>query len=212
MARMMSVYLKTSPEDNQDTSSECKLAALVRNMHGEAAIKGKPANVARLHEQGCRLQARMRREGLDRLPHRQVGHDLLAAAVDRGHLVDTVEGLHDAAHACHRDTAPAEDLNGIVRDKVAHASGGVLEQRDAPADLCGLWAHLVHGMGDLIAHGGQLLESGEHLRELFADHGLLHQLRAEHLALHSPLEDFLGAQAGSLDAHHADHPTLVVEV
>ena len=57
-------------------------------------------------------------EPLHRLPHPQVGQDLLGAPQDGVELVRPVEHLDDAPHARLRDAAPAEDVDGLVGDFV----------------------------------------------------------------------------------------------
>mmetsp|Transcript_19775 Transcript_19775/g.52863 ORF Transcript_19775/g.52863 Transcript_19775/m.52863 type:complete len:584 (-) Transcript_19775:2-1753(-) len=157
-------------------------------------------------------EPRLLRVRLDGLPDGEVGHDLLAAAVDGRDLVASVEGLHDTAHAALRHAAAAQDLHGIVRHKVGHPRDGVLQERDAPADLGGLRAQQVHLVRHLVQHRGAHLDAGEVLRQLLADNGLLRQCLAEHLPLHGPFEDLLGADAGARHAPDADHPALVVKV
>mmetsp|Transcript_25153 Transcript_25153/g.55727 ORF Transcript_25153/g.55727 Transcript_25153/m.55727 type:complete len:398 (+) Transcript_25153:332-1525(+) len=100
----------------------------------------------------------------------------------------------------------------MVAHHVHHARRLVLEQRDAAAHLRGLRPEGVHVMRHLMEHGRARLHSGEHLRHLLADHRLLHQSVAKDLTLHGPLEDLLGAKSRAHDAHHSNHPTLMVEV
>mmetsp|Transcript_19776 Transcript_19776/g.52870 ORF Transcript_19776/g.52870 Transcript_19776/m.52870 type:complete len:298 (-) Transcript_19776:860-1753(-) len=157
-------------------------------------------------------EPRLLRVRLDGLPDGEVGHDLLAAAVDGRDLVASVEGLHDTAHAALRHAAAAQDLHGIVRHKVGHPRDGVLQERDAPADLGGLRAQQVHLVRHLVQHRGAHLDAGEHLRELLADDGLLCQRLAEYFSLHGPLEGLFGAHPSTQYATDTNHPAFMVEV
>merc|ERR1712137_323643 len=117
-----------------------------------------------------------------------------------------METLHNASHACKCYTTATEDLHSVVTHSVAHSCCCILEKGNTAANFRGCWSLQIHHVSYLIHHGCDALQTREHLCQLLADNGLLHQLVAKHLSLHCPLEDFLCANACSIIAYYTYHP------
>lgn len=73
------------------------------------------------------------REVLIRLPNPQIPQNLLRSTKNRIKLVRAMELLDDTAHARLRESASAEDVDGLVGDLVRGARREGLEEADGAA-------------------------------------------------------------------------------
>mmetsp|Transcript_15366 Transcript_15366/g.60082 ORF Transcript_15366/g.60082 Transcript_15366/m.60082 type:complete len:325 (+) Transcript_15366:840-1814(+) len=152
--------------------------------------------------------------GPHRLPHSQVGHDLLGSTQDRGELGAPLEPLHHLPHPRLRDGAASEDLARLVADVVGDSRAEVLQQRDGPCELHRLFLvrRVLHGERHRLQPRLHPLHLARQPRQLVPNHRLIDEPGAEHLALRRPLQALLHDQpAGSVGARH-DVPALVVEI
>ena len=101
------------------------------------------------------------------LPDTHVGQHFFGAAEDRVELVRPVEHFDFAAHSRLRQTAAAEDVDGVVCDLVGGPCRERLQQADRSAEVLALLrvAHVAHLVGYALEPRLVCLDVRNHLGE-----------------------------------------------